>query len=378
MKFLLMPDSFKGTLSAEQVCNVMEQEILGEFDDAKIIKVPVADGGEGVVDAFLSAIGGEKVFTPIKGPFFEDISGFFGLAEGGDVAVVEMAAAAGLPLVEGKKNPLKTTTYGVGQVILQALGRGAKRLILGLGGSATNDGGCGMAAALGVRFFDEAGMPFIPVGGTLHKIAKIDASHLAQGVREAEITVMCDIKNPLFGQNGAAYVFAPQKGADSQAVELLDKGLRHLSEVISRDLGIDVAQMEGAGAAGGMGAGAVAFLGAVLRPGIEAVLEAVHFDEIVQGTDYIFTGEGCLDGQSLGGKVADGVARRGKALGIPVIAIVGGVKDGEIGEIYERGVSSVFPISRLPIDFSISRYQSEDNLRFTVRNVVKFIKETRK
>ena len=378
MKFVLMPDSFKGTLSSEQICQIMTEEIQNILPNATAVSVPVADGGEGSVDAFLSAVGGEKVYVTVKGPYFEDVEGFYSLIDQGKTAVIEMAAAAGLPLVGDRKCPSLTTTYGVGQLMLHALQSGAKKIILGLGGSATNDGGCGAAAALGVAFYDRDGKAFIPTGGTLKNIDRIDMSHIFAPLKEAEVVTMCDIDNPMYGERGAAYIFAPQKGADEQEVRRLDEGLVHLAEVLLRDTKKDLSTLKGAGAAGAMGAGTVAFFDATLQMGIETVLDTVGFDGLVSDADFVITGEGKLDGQSLGGKVIDGIARRAKAQSKPVIAIVGGVVDKEIQPVYEAGVTAVFPACRLPVDFSVSRAQSEENLRYTVRNALRLMKTMQK
>ena len=374
MKFVLIPDSFKGTLSSTHICSVLKEEILRQFPRAEVVSVPVADGGEGTVDAFLEAMGGHRESVTVKGPFFEDMECSYGILSDGITAVVEMAACAGLPLVEGRKNPSAATTYGVGQLIRHAAGKGVRKIIAGLGGSATNDGGCGMAAALGILFYDKDGNTFIPTGGTLSHIAKIDYSGLDPAVRNVEIVTMCDIKNPMHGKTGAAYIFAPQKGADSETVEFLDRNLVHLDRIVSAIKGKDIGAIPGSGAAGAMGAGMVAFLDSELRSGIQILLDIVGFDEIISDADYIFTGEGLLDGQSLGGKVVAGIAARAALQGRKVIAIVGGVRDTEIPDVYNMGVTAVFPINRLPQDFSVSRHFSEQNLRHTAADILRLLK----
>ncbi|MFA7055010.1 MAG: glycerate kinase, partial [Acholeplasmataceae bacterium] len=228
-KFVIIPDSFKGTLSSIEVCDIIETEILNVFNDAEIKKIPVADGGEGSVDAFLEGLKGEKVFVEVNDPFFQKMTSFYGLIDQGETAVIEMAACAGLPLVGNKKNPRITTTYGVGELLLHAIEHGVKKVILGIGGSSTNDGGCGFAAALGVKFYNQNHETFIPTGGTLHQIHQIDKSNLDKRLNQIELITMCDIDNPLFGKEGAAYVFGPQKGADPEMVEFLDQGLKHLA-----------------------------------------------------------------------------------------------------------------------------------------------------
>lgn len=374
MKFVLIPDSFKGTVSSSRVCSVIEAEIKKEFPEAVTVSIPVADGGEGTVDAFLEAVGGTKVSTSVKGPFFEDMECRYGILSDGTTAVIEMAACAGLPLAEGRKNPAETTTFGVGQLIAHAAALGVRKIIVGLGGSATNDGGCGMAAALGIRFIDHDGKEFVPVGKNLSRIASVDFSRLNPVLENIEIITMCDIENPMHGKKGAAYVFAPQKGAGPEMTELLDRGLVHLDSLLSAAAGRDIGRIPGSGAAGAMGAGMVAFLGSRLESGIGILLEVVGFDKIISDADYIITGEGLLDSQSLGGKVIAGIAARASLQKRRVIALVGGVKDREIQDIYGMGVTAVFPINRLPQDFSVSRNFSEENIGYTAANVLKLLK----
>ena len=302
-KFLLIPDSFKGTMSSSAICAIMKRAIERHYPDAHILSIPVADGGEGSVDSFLTAMGGERVVVEVTGPYFEKMEGFYGIVDQ-DVAVIEMAACAGLPLVGDEKHPDKTTTYGVGELIAHAARRGCRKIIVGLGGSATNDGGTGAAAAVGVKFLDKTGRSFIPTGGTLADIASIDTSCARKELAGIEILAMCDIDNPLFGKTGAAYIFGPQKGADVAMVEFLDSQLRALSNTITDSLGIDVSSIPGSGAAGGMGAGMLAFFGAELRMGIEVVLDTVGFDTLLHDADMVLTGEGKIDTQSLRGKVS--------------------------------------------------------------------------
>jgi glycerate kinase len=298
----------------------------------------------------------------------EEMTGFYGLLPDG-TAVVEMAAAAGLPLVGNRLEPDAATTYGVGELLVAAAERGAKKIILGLGGSATNDGGCGAAAALGVRFLDDKGQSFLPTGGNLNQLVHIDIS----GQHPLPpVTVMCDIDNPLCGPTGASAVFGPQKGADEAMVARLDENLRHLAEVIHQDLGVEVMDLPGAGAAGGMGGGAVAFWRGKLQMGIETVLDTVNFDHLLKDACLVFTGEGRLDGQSLRGKVVAGVAKRAKAAHVPVVAIVGAVGDGADG-IYDLGVCGVFTTNHAPVPFEEARLHSHENLRRTARNLMSFL-----
>ena len=371
-KIILIPDSFKGTMSSSEICEIMASQINRHFPKASIISIPVADGGEGSVDAFLTAMGGEQVWLDVLGPYREDIQAYYGLIPGG-IAVVEMAAAAGLPLVGDNKNAERTTTYGVGQLIEHAARSGIQRLVVGLGGSSTNDGGTGAAAALGVRFFNQAGEPFVPVGATLKDIDRIDASGLCPELKKIELVTMCDIDNPLCGPHGAAAIFGPQKGADPAMVERLDQGLMHLATIARRDLGIDVLDLPGAGAAGGMGGGMVAFLGSRLEMGIETVLNTVGFNELLQGADLVISGEGKIDSQSLRGKVVIGVARRTKKMGVPLLAIVGDIGDNLEGA-YDEGVTAIFSINRVAVPFKEAKPRARNDLALTLDNLMRFIK----
>ena len=371
-KVVLIPDSFKGTMSSAEICFIMEKAIRTYYPEAQIISIPVADGGEGSVDCFLSAVGGKKIDVTVKGPYFEDMTSFYGVLPDG-TAIIEMAACAGLPLVEDKKSATKTTTYGVGQLIAHAAESGCKRIIVGLGGSATNDGGTGAAAALGVRFLNTSGKVFIPTGLTLSDIAHVDISGLFPVLNGVDLITMCDIDNPLCGQNGAACVFAPQKGADPATVTLLDAGLSNLARVVKADLGADILEMPGAGAAGGMGGGMVAFFGSQLQMGIETVLDTVGFDALLRDTNIVFSGEGKIDAQSLRGKVVIGVAHRTKKAGIPLAAIVGDIGDN-MESAYEAGVNGIFSINRVAIPFSESKVRCKSDLALTMDNLMRFIK----
>lgn len=371
-KILLIPDSFKGTLSSAEVCRVLRECVERRLPGCEVRAIPVADGGEGSVDAFLAALGGKKLPARVAGPFFEPVESFYGLTDGGETAVIEMAACAGLPLAGARRDPALATTYGVGELIALAVEGGARKIILGLGGSATNDAGCGAAAALGVRFYDREGRAFVPTGGTLGEVERIDAAPARERLRGVEITAMCDIDNPMYGENGAAHVFGPQKGAGPEQVRALDAGLRRLSGVMLRELGRDYSALPGAGAAGAMGAGVTAFLGARLQSGIEAVLDAVDFDRAAADADLIFTGEGRLDSQSLRGKVVIGVARRAKRLGKPVVALVGGV-EGDMEAAYAEGVTAVFTTNRLPQPLSESAPRAAENLAFAMENILRLL-----
>ncbi len=359
-------------MSSEKIISIMKERILAYHPDCEVVSIPVADGGEGSVDSFLAALGGKKITLPAKGPWNEDIEGFYGMLPDG-TAVIEMAAAAGLPQVGDRKDPSKTTTYGVGQLILHAAKNGAKRLVIGLGGSATNDAGCGAAAACGVSFLDSSGKKFVPVGDTLDRIAHVDTSTLDEAVKALPITAMCDIDNPFYGPSGAAAVYGPQKGADPAMVEMLDGKMKKLSEVISRDLGVELQEIPGSGAAGGMGGGMRAFFSARLQMGIDTVLDVTDFGKLAAGADMIFTGEGKIDGQSLRGKVVIGVARRAKEMGIPVVAVVGDIGDNIEGA-YENGVTGIFSTNRVAVPYKEARPRAESDMRLTMDNLLRFMK----
>lgn len=371
--FILVPDSFKGTLSAIEVCNIMKSSIKNLYKDANIISVPVADGGEGTVDAFLYALGGEKKSVWVSDAFNEQkILAHYAMLKD-DIAVIEMAACAGLPLVKNRLEPDKTTTFGVGELIIDAINSGAKKIILGLGGSATNDGGCGMAVALGVKFKDEQYQEFIPTGGTLSQIYKIDMNNIYSKIKDIEFISMCDVDNPLCGKLGASAVFAPQKGADEDMVKVLDEGLAHLAKIIKRDLHIEVKDIKGAGAAGGLGAGSIAFLQSKLTKGIDVILDTINFDELVSKADIVFTGEGKFDSQSLHGKVVMGVANRSQKYKTPVIVVTGAIGEN-IQEAYNKGITAIFSINKEPMEFSKSALKSKENMILTMENILRLLK----
>lgn len=371
--FILVPDSFKGTLSAIEVCNIMKSSIKNLYKDANIISVPVADGGEGTVDAFLYALGGEKKSVWVSDAFNEQkILAHYAMLKD-NIAVIEMAACAGLPLVKNRLEPDKTTTFGVGELIIDAINNGAKKIILGLGGSATNDGGCGMAVALGVKFKDEQDQEFIPTGGTLSQIYKIDMNNIYSKIKDVEFISMCDVDNPLCGRLGASAVFAPQKGADEDMVKSLDEGLAHLAKIIKRDLHIEVKDIKGAGAAGGLGAGSIAFLQSKLTKGIDVILDTINFDELVSKADIVFTGEGKFDSQSLHGKVVMGVANRSQKYKTPVIVVTGAIGEN-IQEAYNKGITAIFSINKEPMEFSKSALKSKENMILTMENILRLLK----
>lgn len=363
-KIILVPDSFKGSLTAAEVCDILGEVFSRHFPEAELVRVPLADGGEGSTAAFLSAVGGERRVVRVQGPFGEEVRAPYAILPGKHTAVIEMAACAGLPLAQaaGRLDPGRATTYGVGQMILDALQIGCREILLCLGGSATNDGGAGCAAALGVRFLDSSGRSFVPVGDTLQNIAHIDLLGRAPVLAGATLKVLCDIKNPLCGPRGAAAVFAPQKGASPDEVLRLDAGLAHLAAVAEADLGVSVINLPGAGAAGGMGAGAVAFLGATLCPGIDLLLDLVGFDGLLKDASLVLTGEGCIDGQTAQGKVIAGVARRARVAGVPVIAFGGVIGEGAWA-LYDMGVTAMVAADRAALPFEQAAPRAAADLR---------------
>ena len=369
-KCIVISDSFKGTISSLEICRIAQETIPKFFSQCQVVTVPVADGGEGTVECFLHALRAAPVTASIVGPYGEPISAAY--ARKGDLAVIEMAAAAGLPMVGERRDPENTTTYGVGQLIAHAAKHGCRKILLGLGGSATNDGGCGCAAALGVRFYDKNGAEFVPTGHTLSAINYIDASQAKVNLEGVTVTVMCDVDNPLCGPTGAAHVFGPQKGADRAMVERLDRGLRHLAQIVERDMQISIAGMAGAGAAGGMGGGCVAFLGAELKSGIECVLDAVGFDSLLEGAELVITGEGRIDSQSVHGKVISGIAKRTRIRNIPLLALVGGIaEDAAAG--YDLGVTAMFSIDRSAQAFQEYAPMSAVYYRRTLEDILRLL-----
>jgi glycerate kinase len=373
MRFVIAPDSYKGSLTAVQVADIIAEGLLEVFPQAEVLKVPVADGGEGTVDAFLCALGGEKQFIKVTGPLGEKVKAFFGILPDG-TAVIEMAAASGLPLVPGnKRNPLITTTYGTGELIKAALEKGCHTIIVGIGGSATNDGGVGMAQALGIRFLDGKGRELPFGGGSLARLAQIDMSGLDPRITNTTIIVACDVDNPLCGPRGASAVFGPQKGASPDTVKVLDQNLTHYAKVIKEQLGIDILNLPGAGAAGGLGAGLVSLLGATLKPGIEIVISSTKLEEKIKGASLVITGEGKTDYQTAHGKAPVGIAKLAKKLGVPVIAISGGLGE-RYEEVYEAGLDAVFSIVPGPVTLEQAFAKGHLFLKEKVVNIARLLK----
>lgn len=350
ISIVVAPDSFKESIDAPQAAELIEAGIKTVLPQARVVRVPVSDGGEGVTRTMVDATGGRLVFREVAGPLGDKIEGYFGILGDKSTAVVEMAAASGLHLApRGLRNPMAATSYGTGELIGAAISAGCRKIIVGLGGSATNDGGAGMAQALGARLTDGPGRDIQAGARGLLDLEHIDVSSLKKLISGVEVVAACDVNNPLCGPLGAARVYGPQKGAGQETVEIMDRALGRLAEVIRRDLGTDVSDLPGSGAAGGMGAGLVAFLGAVLRPGTELVLEAVRLEEIIAaGVDLVITGEGEINSQTAYGKVPIGVARLAKKYGVPVIAIVGSIAD-DAEVVYRYGIDAMVTIVPRPM-----------------------------
>ena len=369
MKIVIAPDSYKESLSALEVAQAVEAGFRQVFPDADYVLVPVADGGEGTVDAMVAATGGRKETVTVSGPLGEPVEAFYGLTGDGDTAVIEMAAASGLALVPpDRRNPLLTNSRGTGELIRAALDAGARRFILGIGGSATNDGGAGMVQALGARLLDLEGRELDGSGGDLARLERIDVSALDPRLAECRIEVACDVDNPLTGARGASAVFGPQKGATPEMVQALDANLARLARIVGRDLGVAVDTVPGAGAAGGMGAAMLAFFGATLKPGIEIVTAAVDLDTQVRDADLVITGEGRIDFQTVHGKTPIGVARVAKRHGKPVIGIAGSL-GAEVGVVHAHGIDAVFSVLGKPCTLDEALRDAAANVELTARNV---------
>ena len=364
MKIVLAFDSFKGSLRSNEVADAFEEGVRTVIPDCEITKAHIADGGEGTMSAISQSLNGAVTEMCVKGPTGKPVMARYATIDNGRTALVEMAEASGLTLLEEKdRNPLLTSTYGTGELIADALRKGCRKFIVGIGGSATNDGGAGLLRALGFRFLDENGNALDGRGKDLKDIRHIDESEVMCGVKGSEFIIACDVTNPLYGPNGAAYVFAPQKGADAQMAELLDSGLKNLAEVITRHNGIVVDDLPGGGAAGGMGAGMYGLLNAQLKRGIEVVLDTMRFDNMLEGCDLVVTGEGCIDSQTLMGKAPIGVLQRASAKIIPVVAIGGEVR--LCRELERTGFKEIVSINDkgLPKEKAMQRSIAYDNVK---------------
>ncbi|MBX4777437.1 glycerate 3-kinase [Klebsiella grimontii] len=374
MKIIIAPDSFKESVSASRCAQAIKAGFVSIFPQAECVCLPIADGGEGTVEAMVEATDGKMVMLPVMGPMGDFVGAFYGLSGDGQTAFIEMAAASGLMLVPaGERNPLRATSYGTGELIRHALDAGVRHIILGIGGSATVDGGMGMAQALGARFLDERGESVGLGGGALQRLVKIDLSDLDPRLHDCRIEVACDVDNPLLGERGAAAVFGPQKGACIEMVAVLERGLQNYARVMLAATGQDVAPMVGGGAAGGMGAAARVFLNATLKSGIDIVLEAVHLEEALRDADLVITGEGRMDSQTVGGKAPVGVARIAKKYDIPVIGIAGVLGDG-VEAVHQHGIDAVFSILPALAPLAEVLDRGEQNLYACARNIACAIK----
>lgn len=369
MKVVIASDSYKESLKAIEVCRAIERGFRAIFPNAEYVKIPIGDGGEGTVESLVDATGGRIISISVTGPLREGIQAFYGISKDKKTAFIEMAAASGLQHVPvEKRNPLITTTKGTGELILHALDQGVEYIILGLGGSATNDGGAGMLAALGVRFINGKGEVIDPSGGTLHSIVTIDFSRMDPRLKGVKIEAACDVDNPLVGMQGASFVFGRQKGANIEMMKELDENLQHYANMLKRYVSFDVSEIPGAGAAGGMGAAVISVLKGDLRRGIEIVLDYTNFDKHIEDAHLIITGEGRIDKQTAYGKAPVGVAGRAKRFSVPVIAI-GGSVSSDYSAVYEKGIDAVFSITTRPMTLEEAYKVAEENIEMTTKNI---------
>ncbi|MCD9526768.1 glycerate kinase [Photobacterium carnosum] len=369
MKIIIAPDSYKESLTAMEVATAIEAGFRQVMPDAEYIKLPMADGGEGTVQSLVDASNGTIIEHQVTGPLGEQVPAFFGIMGDGKTAVIEMAAASGLQLVSPEqRNPMLTTSYGSGELILAALYYGVQHIIIGIGGSATNDGGIGMAQALGVQLLDNKGQALGFGGQALAQLASIDITTVDPRLAHIKLEVACDVNNPLCGKKGASHIFGPQKGATPAMVIELDQNLAHYAAIIKRDLAIDVKDMAGAGAAGGMGAALLGLFNAQLRSGIEIVIDAVHLGDIIKDADLVITGEGRIDSQTIHGKTPIGVARTAKKYHKPVIGIAGCLSQ-DCGVVYDHGIDAVFSVVPTAMNLEQAFKNAAINVELTARNI---------
>ena len=370
-KYVVAPDSFKESMTAKEVCDAMEKGIKKADSAAEVIKVPMADGGEGTVDSLVDATQGQRVIVEVTGPLGNKISAYYGILGNGTTAVIEMAKASGLEIVEKKKrNPMITTTFGTGELIRDALDHNVKEIIIGLGGSSTNDGGSGMAQALGAKLLDQNNHQIPFGGGNLDKLDKIDISNLDSRLQDVKIILASDVTNPLIGKDGASRVFGPQKGATPEMVEKLENNLQHYAKIVKRDLNKEVALVSGAGAAGGLGAGLIAFTTCEMRRGVDLAIEVTKLEEKIRDADYVFTGEGGTDFQTKFGKTPYGVAKLGKKYHKPVISLAGYLGEG-IDSLYSEGFTAIFGIIPGACDLSTALKNGPSNV--ATENIVRLL-----
>lgn len=373
MKLLFAPDSFKGSLSSNRAIELLTETAIRHFPGCEITGVPMADGGEGTVEALLDALDGHYETCTVTDPLGEPVSARYGLTAN-HTAIIEMAAASGLPLVpDNQRNPLYTTTYGTGELIKDALSKGATHLLLSIGGSATNDGEMGASKALGIRFYNENDCELDGFGKNLIHIKRIDTTNLLPSLKKTSITIMCDVKNPLTGPTGSTYIYGPQKGGTSEILDELEQGMLHYRRLIKEMAGTDYGVLEGSGAAGGFAIPFLAFANARLASGIDSVLSTLHFDESLEGVDFVVTGEGRVDEQSAYGKVMAGVGQTCAKKNIPVAAIVGGIEKGA-DKVFDFGIDSIFPIVPGPMALTESMARSEELFKDAADRMFRFIK----
>lgn len=375
MKVVVAIDSLKGSLSSIEAGNTIKSAILSVKPDASVIVKPLADGGEGTTDAFIEGLGGEKTELSVTGPLGAPVNAYYGYLPQTNTAIMEVASAAGITLIpENKKNPLLATTYGVGEMIRHAIGKGCRNFIIGIGGSATNDGGIGMLKALGYSFLDENGQDIGEGGQALSKVMSIDASHICPELSECNFQVACDVNNPLCGSNGATYIYGPQKGVTEEMKEELDRGMAHFAQITEHVLNNHFSEAEGAGAAGGLGFALLSYLNARLTPGIELILEAIELEKEVQDADIVITGEGRLDHQTAMGKAPVGVARLAKKYGARVMAFAGSVTK-DAGACNDAGIDAFFPIVRgvTTLEEAMKPDNARANMAATVEQVFRLL-----
>jgi len=373
LTILLAPDSFKESMTAKEVCEAMERGIKKVNKNINCIHVPMADGGEGTMQSLVDATGGKVYYSKVVGPLGNEVMASYGILGDGETGMLEMASASGIQLVPiEKRNPLITTTYGTGQLIKACLDYGVKRLLIGIGGSSTNDGGSGVVQALGGKLMDEEGNEIGFGGGELNKLAKIDLNDFDPRIKDIVIEVACDVNNPLCGNNGASNVFGLQKGATSEMIEELDINLKHFGTIVKEQLGKDILNVPGAGAAGGLGAGLMAFLNGTLKKGIEMVIEYTKLEEKVKLADMVWTGEGSIDFQTQYGKTPLGVATVAKKYNKPVIAFAGRVGE-DIEVLYDKGIDSIFSIIRELTTLDEALAKGKENIEKTAENVVRLM-----
>ncbi|MCR9226709.1 MAG: glycerate kinase [Flavobacteriaceae bacterium] len=374
MKFILAPDKYKGSLTGREFCKTVAQGIYKVFPKAKVLNMPLADGGDGTIDVVADYLNASKLSVKVKDPLFREITTQYLLSSNGQTAFIEMSEASGYKLLKkSEMNCMHTTTLGTGEMILDALERGAQTILLGIGGSATNDGGMGMARALGYSFLDVKGNELKPVGRNLEKVGEIRQNNVHPKLFKAKVQVACDVNNPFYGENGAAKIYGAQKGASKEDIEFLDEGLKSFSEILKTSFDIDVQKIPGSGAAGGVGGGAVVFLNAELVSGVDLIMQLANFDEALQGADWVITGEGQLDGQTFSGKTISGVIRSAKKQKVPVAAFCGSV-DVNIDKMQEMGLDYAVSILNKIGNLDDAKASTVENLRLASYNFANLVK----